>query len=182
VVFADPEDDEDGEPGGTRHQETSSPSVIIGKRLMTVRLRYALLLAIAAVPLLDVGEIKPAPLGVAIVLFAVHALLSLVTRSFERFWPRDVLSAALWLGCFVVAGVFVVTLLALDVAPPMTPDGHRVMAIGQVMVGIVVGGALGTGVAVFGSLRSRARDRRRERLVLHLFGALLVVAVVVHRA
>ena len=149
---------------------------------MAVRVRYALLLVIAAVPLLDVREIKPAPLAVAIVLFAVHGLLSLFTRPFERFWPRDVLSAALWLGCFVVAGVFVVTLLALHVAPPVTPDGHHVMAIGQVMVGLVVGGALGAGVAVFGSLRSRARDRRRERLVLHLFGALLVVAVVVHRA
>jgi hypothetical protein len=43
------------------------------------------------------------------------------------------------------------------------------------------GGALGTGVAVFGSLRNRTRDRRRERLVLHLFGALLIAAVVVHR-
>jgi hypothetical protein len=149
---------------------------------MTVRLRYALLLVIAAIPLLDVGEVKPAPLAVAIALFAVHGLLSLVTRSFERFWPRDVLSVALWLGCFVVAGVFVVTLVALRLAPPVTPDGHRVMAIGQTLVGIVAGGALGAGVAVFGSLRSRTRDRRRERLVLHLFGALLVAAVVIHRA
>lgn len=149
---------------------------------MTARLRYALLLVIAAIPLLGVGEVKPAPLAVAIALFAVHGLLSLVTRTFERFWPRDVLSAALWLGCFVVAGVFVVTLLALHLAPPVTLDGHQVMAIGQALVGIVAGGALGAGVAVFGSLRSRTRDRRRERLVLHLFGALLVAAVVVHRA
>ena len=148
---------------------------------MNTRLRYALLLVIAAIPLLGVGEIKPAPLAVAIALFAVHGLLSLVTRSFERFWPRDVLSAALWLGCFIVAGVFVVTLVALRLAPPVTPDGHQVMAIGQALVGIVVGGALGAGVAVFGSLRSPTRDRRRERLVLHLFGALLAAAVVVHR-
>jgi hypothetical protein len=63
----------------------------------------------------------------------------------------------------------------------VTPDGHRLMPIGQMMVGIVAGGALGTGVAVFGSLRNRTRDRRRERLVLHLFGALLIAAVVVHR-
>jgi len=149
---------------------------------MAVRLRYALLLVIAAIPLLDVGEVKPAPLAVAIALFALHGLLSLVTRSFERFWPRDVLSAVLWLGCFVVAGIFAVTLVALHLAPPVTPDGHHVMAIGQAVVGIVAGGALGAGVAVFGSLRSRTRDRRRERLVLHLFGALLVAAVVVHRA
>ena len=149
---------------------------------MATRLRYALLLAIAAVPLLDVGEVKPAPLAVAMVLFAVHWLLSLLTRRFERFWPRDVLSAALWLGCFVVAGVFVVTFLALRLAPPVTRDGHPVMAIGQTIVGLAAGGALGAGVAVFGSLRSRTRDRRSERLVLHLFGALLVAAVVVHRA
>jgi len=148
---------------------------------MANRLRYALLLGIAAIPLLDVGEVKPAPIAVAIALFAVHGLLSLVTRSFEHFWPRDVLSAALWLGCFVVAGIFVVTLLALRLAPPVTPDGHRVMAIGQALLGIVAGGSFGAGVAVFGSLRSRTRDRRRERLVLHLFGALLVAAVVVHR-
>jgi len=95
---------------------------------------------------------------VAIVLFVAHGLLSLVTRSFDRFWPRDVLSAALWLGCFVVAGVFVVTLLALHLKPPVTPDGHRLMPIGQMMVGIVAGGALGTGVAVFGSLRPRYRS------------------------
>ena len=148
---------------------------------MNARLRYALLLVIAATPLLYVGAVKPAPLAVAIALFAVHGLMSLVTRSFERFWPRDVLSAALWLGCFVVAGVFLVTLVALRLAPPVTPDGHQVMAIGQTLVGIVAGGALGAGVAVFGSLRSRIRDRRRERLVLHLLGALLVAAVVVHR-
>ena len=88
----------------------------------------------------------------------------------------------LWLGCFVVAGVCMVTLLALRLAPPVTRDGHHVMAIGQALVGIVAGGALGAGVAVFGSLRSRTRDRRRERLVLHLFGALLVAAFVIHRA
>jgi hypothetical protein len=149
---------------------------------VAARLRYALLLVIAAIPLLAVGDVKPAPLAIAIALFAVHGLLSLVSRSLERFWPRDVLSTALWLGCFVVAGVFVVTLVALRLAPPVTPGGHRVMAIGQTLVGIVAGGALGVGVAVFGSLRSRTRDRRRERLVLHLFGALLVAAVVVHRA
>jgi hypothetical protein len=148
---------------------------------MAVVLRYALLLAIAAVPLVDVGEIKPAPLAVAIALFAVHGLLSLFTRSFERFWPRDVLSAALWLGCFVVAGIFVVTLLALHLAPPVTSDGHRVMAIGQAAVGVVAGGSLGVSVAVFGAPRGSRRDRRRERLVLHLFGALLIAAVVVHR-
>lgn len=149
---------------------------------MTARLRYALLLVIAAIPLLDVGAVKPAPLAIAIALFAAHGLLSLVTRSFARFWPRDVLSAALWLGCFVVAGVYVVTRLALRLAPPVTRDGHQLMAIGQVFIGIVAGGALGAGVAVFGSLRSRTRDRRRERLVLHLFAALLVAAVVVHHA
>ena len=81
----------------------------------------------------------------------------------------------------MVAGVFVVTLLALHLAPPVTSDGHRLMAIGQVFVGSVAGSALGAGVAVFGSLRSRTRDRRRERLVLHLYGALLVAAVVVYR-
>jgi len=148
---------------------------------MLSRLRYTLLFAIAAIPLVDIGELKPTPLAVASVLFVAHGILSLVTRSFERFWPRDVLSAALWLGCFVVSGIFVVTLLALHVSPPVTPDGHRVMAIGQTLVGLVGGSALGAGLAVLGSLRSRTRDRRRERLVLHLFGALLIAAVVVHR-
>jgi hypothetical protein len=111
----------------------------------------------------------------------VHGLLSLVTRSFGRFWPRDVLSATLWLSCFVVAGLFVVTLLALRLAPPLTSDGHRLMPIAQAIVGVIGGGTLGAGIAVFGSLRSRTRDRRLERIVLHLFGALLVAAVVVHR-
>jgi hypothetical protein len=69
---------------------------------MAVRLRYALLFVIAAIPLVAVGDIRPAPLAVAIVLFVAHGLLSLFTPSFDRFWPRDVLSAALWLGCFVV--------------------------------------------------------------------------------
>ena len=136
----------------------------------------------AAVPLVDIGELKAAPLAVAIVLFAAHGFLSLVTRSHERFWPRDILSAALWLGCFVLTGIFVVTLLALRLAPPVTTDGHRVMAIGQAIFGIVAGSALGVGVAVLGSLRSRTRDRRLERLVLHFWGALLIAAIVVHRA
>jgi hypothetical protein len=47
---------------------------------------------------------------------------------------------------------------------------------------LISGGGLGVAGAVFGSLRGRSRDRRGERLVLHLFGALLVAAVVVHRA
>jgi hypothetical protein len=148
---------------------------------MTSRFRYALLLAVAAVPVADVREIKPGPLAVAMFVFLVHGLLSLVTRRRARFWPRDFLSAALWCACFVVAGIFYLTLLALHLWPPVTADGHRVMAIGQALVGMVVGGSLGAAVAVFGSLRSRNRDRRRERLVLHAIGALLIVAAVIHR-
>jgi hypothetical protein len=144
------------------------------------RVRYALLLGFAAVPLVDVGEIKPGPLGVGITLFGIHALISLVAYRRERFWPRDVLTTALWLGCFLASGVFVTTLAVLRLRPPVTPDGHRVMAIGQALAGLVVGGAAGLAVAVLGSLRHPARDRRRERLVLHLWGALLVVAVAVH--
>jgi hypothetical protein len=144
------------------------------------RLRYLLLLGVAAVPLADVGEIKPGPLGIAIGVFGLHALLSLVTWRRERFLPRDVLTAVLWVGCFVAAGVFLATLAALRVWPPVTPDGHRVMAIGQALVGLVGGGAAGVAVATLGSLRHPARDRRRERLVLHAWGALLVVAVALH--
>ena len=144
------------------------------------RLRYLLLLGFAAVPLVDVGEIKPGPLAIAIGAFGLHALLSLVTWRRDRLALRDALSVVLWLGCFVAAGVFFVTLAALRVWPPVTPDGHRVMAIGQTLVGLVGGGAAGVGVAVWGSLRHPARDRRRERLVLHAWWALLVVATAVH--
>jgi hypothetical protein len=144
------------------------------------RLRYGALLALAAVPLVDVGEVKPGPLGVAICLLAAHGVLSLVAFRRDRFAPRDVLTALLWLGCFVVSGVFLVTVLALHLWPPVTTDGHRVMAVGQMLVGLVGGGALGAAVAVFGSLRSAARDRRRERRVLHAVGVLLVVAVALH--
>ena len=117
------------------------------------RVRYALLLGFAAVPLVDVGEIKPGPLGVGITLFGIHALISLVAYRRERFWPRDVLTTALWLGCFLASGVFVTTLAVLRLRPPVTPDGHRVMAIGQALAGLVVGGAAGLAVAVLGSLR-----------------------------
>jgi hypothetical protein len=146
---------------------------------MSARVRYALLLAVAAVPLVDVGEIKPGPRAFAALVFVVHALLSIVTRGRERFGPRDLLTATLWCACFVVSGMFCLTLLALRLWPPVTPDGHRVMAIGQGLVGVVVGGGLGAAVAILGSLRSRHRDRRRERLVLHAFGALLIVAIVI---
>src|SRR4029077_15921904 len=102
-------------------QRQSAAGLTLAVTSMIVRLRYALLLAIAAIPLLDVGEVKPAPLAIAIALFAVHGLLSLVTRSAERFWPRDVLSAALWLGCFVGDGTFLGVLLPLPPAPPGEP-------------------------------------------------------------
>jgi hypothetical protein len=147
---------------------------------MSTRLRYGLLFALAAVPLVDVREVKPGPLGVVLCLFGAHGLLSLIAFRRDRFAPRDVLTVLLWLGCFVVAGIFIVTLLALRLWPPVTPDGHRVMAIGQTLAGLGLGGGLGAAVAVFGSLRSVARDRRRERLVLHGIGALLLVALAVY--
>ena len=144
-------------------------------------LRYALLFVVAAAPLLGVGEVKPGPRAFVAALFLAHALLSAWTRHSDRSWPRDALTVLLWLGCFVVSGIYLCTSLALWAWPPVTPDGHRVMPLGQVFIGIVSGGIAGLVVATLGSLRHVQRDRGRERLVLHAVGALLVVAAVTSR-
>ena len=141
-------------------------------------LRYALLLLLAAAPLVGVGSIKPAPLVVGACLFAAHGIVSLVTRSEERSTARDLLSAALLLGCFEVSAMFLTTSLAMVLAPPVTSDGHHVMPMGQVLVGIAGGGVVGV-VLTFLALRPRWRDRRLERLLLHAVGAVVIVAAVV---
>ena len=144
-------------------------------------LRYALLFLAAAAPLLDIGALKPAPRAFLVALFVGHALLSAGTRRADRFWPRDSLTVLLWLGCFVASGIYLCTSLALWAWPPVTSDGHPVMAIGQAFIGIVAGGIAGLAVAVRGGLRHQRRDRRHERLVLHAVGALLIVAVLTGR-
>jgi hypothetical protein len=143
---------------------------------MTSRLRYAFLFAVAATPLLAVRDLKPMPVVVLAAIFVLHAASCLVAGDAERSWLRDGLSAALWLGCFVAAGIFLATVVALALWPPVTPDGHPVMPIGQALLGIVAGGLAGLAVGVFGSLRHAERDRRRERRILVGLGALWVVA------
>jgi hypothetical protein len=138
-------------------------------------LRYALLFIVAAAPVFGIGALKPAPRAFAAALFVAHALLSAGTRRSERSLPRDAFTALLWLGCFVVSGIYLCTSLALYAWPPLTPDGHRVMPLGQVFIGLVAGGIAGIVVATWGSLRHKRRDRSRERLVLHAVGALLIV-------
>lgn len=139
--------------------------------------RYALLFVAAAAPVWEIGALKPAPRALVAALFVAHALLSAGTRHSDRSWPRDALTVLLWLGCFVVSGIYLCTSLALRAWPPVTPDGHRVMPLGQVFIGIVAGGIAGIIVATWGSLRHEQRDRGRERLVLHAVGALLIVAI-----
>ncbi len=144
-------------------------------------LRYALLLVAAAVPALEIGALKPAPRVFVAALFVAHALLSAGTRGSDRSWPRDGLTVLLWSGCFVASGISLCTWLALCAWPPVTPDGHRVMPLGQAFVGIVAGSIAGLVLALRGSLRHQRRDRGRERLVLHAVGALLIVAAVTSR-
>ena len=141
-------------------------------------LRYALLFIAAAAPVWDIGALKPVARAFVVVLFVAHALLSAGTRRSARSWPRDSLTALLWIGCFVASGIYLCTSLALWAWPPVTPDGHPVMPLGQLFIGVVAGGVAGILVATWGSLRHARRDRGRERLVLHAVGALLLVVVV----
>jgi len=142
---------------------------------LNTRLRYGLLFVIAVVPLIGVASIKPAPLVLAACLFAVHGVASLVARRQDRSTPRDVLSALLLFGCFEVSAMFLLTSLAMVVAPVVTSDGHHVMPIGQAFVGLAGGGMVGA-VLTFVALRPRWRDRRLERLLLRAVGVLVVVA------
>ena len=144
---------------------------------MSSGLRYPLLFVAAAAPLFYVGALKPGPRAFVVGLFVAHALLSAGTRRWERCWPRDVLTALLWIGSFVGSGIYLCTSLALRAWPPVTFDGHPVMPIGQLFIGTVAGGIAGLAVATQGSLRHDQRDRGRERLVLHAVGGLLVVAL-----
>lgn len=146
---------------------------------MKTRLRYFALFVFASVPLLAVGDVKPVPLSLIAGVFLIHAALAFYRRRRERSLPRDMLSALLLVGCFETSGIFIVTSLAMRIAPPVTPDGHRVMAIGQALTGIVLGGALGALISFFVALRASLRCRRLERWVLHATGALLVGAAIV---
>ncbi|MEO7034664.1 MAG: DUF3592 domain-containing protein [Polyangiaceae bacterium] len=146
---------------------------------MKTRLRYFALFAFAIVPLLEVGEVKPLPLSLIAGVFLIQATLAFGTRRREHSLPRDILSALLLFGCFEASGIFVVTSLAMRVAPPVTPDGHHVMALGQALTGIVMGGALGALVSFFAALRPSLRCRRLERRLLHGMGAALVGAAIV---
>jgi len=74
--------------------------------------------------------------------------------------------------------MFVLTSLAMLVAPPVIPDGHHVMPMGQVFVGLVGGGMVGTALT-FVALRPSWRNRRFERLLLHAIGALVIIATIV---
>ena len=149
---------------------------------VSARVRYLLLFFAAAVgPVAAAGQIRPAPLAVAIALFVAHALLSFLTRRRARASLRDATSALLLLGCLTVSGIVLSVSLALWAWPPLTPDGHRVMPIGQVFIGTIVGGLLGLALAVFGALRDDRRDRRLERLVLHAVGAFLIAAALIER-
>jgi len=142
---------------------------------MSTRSRYAVLFVIAAAPLVGVGGVKPAPLVLAASLFALHGLVSFVSRRLDRSTVRDALSALLLFGCFEASAMFLLTSLALVIAPPVTPDGHPVMAVGQAFVGLVGGGTVGA-VLTFIALRPLQRDRRLERLLLHGVGVVVVVA------
>jgi hypothetical protein len=142
------------------------------------RLRYALLFVLAALPLVGVGGIKTAPLVLAACLFAAHGALSVALHRHDRSMPRDVLSALLLFGCFEVSAMFLLTSLAMAVAPPVTADGHHVMPTGQAFVGLA-GGSLVGGVLTFMALRPAWRDRQLERLLLHGIGAVVIVAAVV---
>jgi hypothetical protein len=133
------------------------------------------------VPFIEVGHVKPAPLVLAASIFAAHGILSLVTRTKERSVPRDVLSALLLLGCFTVSAMFLLTTLAMVVAPPVTPDGHHVMPLGQVFIGLVCGGVVGVALT-YVALRPARRDRQLERLLIHAVGAVVMVAAVVEWA
>jgi hypothetical protein len=145
---------------------------------LKTRVRYALLFLLAAAPLVGVGSIKLAPILLAASLFVVHGIASLALRRHERSTPRDILSAALLFGCFEVSAMFLLTSLALSIAPPVTPDGHPVMPIGQAFVGLAGGGVVGA-VLTFIALRPAWRDRQLERLLLHAVGALVILAAVV---
>ena len=75
----------------------------------------------------------------------------------------------------LVGSGFLLTSLALLLAPPVTRDGHPLMAVGQTYFG-TTGGAVAGSLLTFAALRRGWRDLTRERRVLHVLGAFVVAA------
>jgi uncharacterized membrane protein YeaQ/YmgE (transglycosylase-associated protein family) len=145
---------------------------------VNARLRYLLLFAVAAAPLAIVTEIKPGPLVLLGGLFASYAAASLATRGSAPAPVRDVLAAGLLAVLLLLGSAFVLVAFASWVAPPVTSDGHPVMAIGQTFLGSA-GGVVAGAALTFVALRRRWRDRTLESILLHVIGAAIVAAAVV---
>lgn len=145
---------------------------------MSARLRYLLLFAVAAAPLVVASHVKEAPLLILGGIFVAYAALSLAARGAERAPVRDVLSAALVGLLLLLGSAFLLVSLAVWVTPPLTADGNPVMAIGQTLLGSAGGVVMG-GLFTFAALRPCWRDRTLEGILLHVIGAAIVAAAIV---
>ena len=104
---------------------------------------YIALIAFCAVPIMAIFvSMKLVPQVLILSFFLVSIALHLTIR--RTSWKRNVLIPSLF---FILLGASVIALIQvfLWIAPPVTGDGHPVMAIGQV----VGGGAGGTLLGLF---------------------------------
>jgi hypothetical protein len=132
-----------------------------------------LLLVLAPTTVLLFSAMKLIPQLVAIGLFAMYAVLHAVVRA-ER--SRRALAVPLLVVLFLAASWTIGVQGALWISPPRTPDGHPVMAIGQLFLGSVVA-VLAAGVWCYVYFRRWIRNERLEAISIHVVGAALAVVL-----
>lgn len=138
---------------------------------------YVVLLLVLAPPLVLLFlSMKLMPQLVTLGVLALHAILDVVLRGSAA---RRCVAVPLVLLFFLGALVALCIQALLWISPPVTADGHPVMAVGQVFLGALFGlvGAALLGYFYF----KRLRSARLEPILLHAIGAALLVAFLVDR-
>ena len=157
---------------------TSCSAFSRSKSDQVTSLRYLVLFAIAAAPLvvIPVEPAAPALLVVAALLFIVHGLATLLARGLRPTTARDALSAmllVLWLELSAV----VLGMLLFAAIPHTSSNGHPSSGLGALFLGVPAGVVVGA-VLAFIALRPTWRDRSLERWLLHIIGTAVTVEAV----
>ena len=114
------------------------------------------------------GALKFAAIALVLGFFLVHAMVSVAH-------PDVSLAPAYLLIVSIVSCAILAYRIATWWSPAVTSDGHPVMPIGQLFVG-VVGGTVVAGVAWLLYMRKMRRNRAGERHLVNAIGAVVLIA------
>jgi ammonia channel protein AmtB len=139
---------------------------------------YSVFLVLFAVPAFDLfTHMKWLPQVCILGLFLLYALLHLCL---VRSPSRHHLAVPLVVLLFAGSAVDLFIRLLLWLSPPVTSDGHPVMAIGQVFGGLLIG-IIAAGLLTYFYFWKLGRDPKLEAWVVHIIGGILLIAFLADR-